>query len=290
MLELNAGLDLVASDARLSLHPQMGGGIAGLWVGDKPVLRPWSGKMEDGPFALASNVLVPFSNRIDGGFTFDGTYHPMAKNMEIDPFAIHGDGFQREWTVAAASDNEATLHLSDGAFGPYRYEAMQTFALTQTSLTNALTMTNRAGIALPFGGGFHPWFPRSSHTRLQANAPYHWPEGEGSLPATDTPQTPPDDFDFSVSKALPDRWINCAFSNWDGVARIEQGPDAVSVTLSSDTLDTAIIYSPKPECGFFCFEPVSHPVNAHNLEGMPGLKVLQPGQSLLISMTLDWST
>jgi aldose 1-epimerase len=281
-------LQLKAGDARLSLNPQMGGGIAGLWVGEKPVLRPWSGKVEDGPFALASNILVPFSNRIDGGFTFEDTYHPMAKNMDADPLAIHGDGFQKEWVVVSADENEAVLHLSNGAFGPFAYEARQTFSLTGDTLTNTLTMTNRADIALPFGGGFHPWFPRTEETRLQAIAPNHWPEGEGSLPATVSPQPPPEDFDFSDGKPLPDRWINCAFSNWDGAARISQGEDAISLTLASNTLTTAIIYSPEPDCGFFCFEPVSHPVNAHNLPGMPGLKVLVPGQNLTLEMRLDW--
>lgn len=282
-------LKLKAGDALLSLQPQMGGGVAGLWVGDKPVLRPWSGNLEEGPFALASNILVPFSNRIDSGFSFDGTYYPMAKNMEADPFAIHGDGFQKDWSVTSANESEAMVHLSDGAFGPFLYEATQTFSLTGDGLTNSLTMTNRADIALPFGGGFHPWFPRSAQTRLKVHAPDHWPEGEGSLPANDAPQTPPDDFDFAGGKPLPDRWINCAFSNWDGLARIEQGEDAISLSLSSSTLTTAIIYSPEPDCGFFCFEPVSHPVNAHNLPGMPGLKVLQPGENLSMAMVLDWS-
>lgn len=282
-------LELTAGNARLNLHPDMGAGIGGLWVGDKPVLRPWSGNAEEGPFALASNVLVPFSNRIDGGFTFDGTFHPMDKNMEIDPFAIHGDGFQREWSVTDTTDAEATLYLSDGAFGPFRYEATQTFLLTGDMLTITLTMTNRAEIALPFGGGFHPWFPRTAQTRLQVIAPDHWPEGEDTLPASQAPQIPPEDFDFTGGKPLPDRWINCGFSNWDGTARVEQGEDAISLTIKSDTLSTAIIYSPDPDCGFFCFEPVSHPVNAHNLPGMPGLKVLRPHESLSMTMNLDWN-
>lgn len=282
-------LELKVGDAHLSLHPQMGGGIAGLWHREKPVLRPWSGQPDEGPFALASNVLVPFSNRIDGGFTFDGTYHPMAKNMEGDPFAIHGDGFQREWLETSSSDSEAMLTLEAGSFGPYSYRATQTFTLTETTFVNSVTMTNTADIALPFGGGFHPWFPRSDKTRLKATAPEHWPEGAGTLPATDRPQSPPEDFDFSSGRALPDRKIDCAFTSWNGKARIEQGDDAVSLTLTSKTLTTAIIYSPDPHCGFFCFEPVSHPINAHNLPGMPGLQVLRPMESLSMSMTFDWS-
>jgi aldose 1-epimerase len=31
--------------------------------------------------------------------------------------------------------------------------------------------------------------------------------------------------------------------------------------------------------GFFCIEPVSHPVNAHHLPGRPGLRLLEQGQS-----------
>ena len=57
--------------ARAGVVPGMGGGIARLDVraadgGFRPLLRPWSGRTVDGPFALASNVLVPFSNRISG--------------------------------------------------------------------------------------------------------------------------------------------------------------------------------------------------------------------------------
>lgn len=283
-------LELKAGDAKLSLHPEMGGGVAGLWVDDKPVLRAWSGNADEGPFALACNILVPFSNRIDGGFSFQGTFHTMAQNMDVDPLAIHGDGFQKEWTIVSASEDEAVLHLSNGAFGPFAYETRQTFSLTSDTLTNTLTMTNRAAIALPFGGGFHPWFPRTEETRLQAVAPHHWPEGEGSLPSSDRPQQPPEDFDFSSLKPLPSRWINAGFSGWDGSARIEQGRGAVSLKLSSNTLTTAIIYSPEPDCGFFCFEPVSHPVNAHNLPGIPGLTVLEPGESLTLDMHLDWGS
>lgn len=283
-------LELAAGDARLTLQPDLGGGIAGLWVGDEPVLRPWSGKTEDGPFALASNILVPFSNRIDGGFTFSGVHHAMVPNLDGEPYAIHGDGFQRAWQVTSSDAQSAELHLPDGAFGPFGYEAWQTFALSETSLVCTLRMTNLADMALPYGGGFHPWFPRTPATKLHFNAHDHWPEGEGSLPATDKPQAPPDDFDFAKMRALPGRWINCAFGAWDGKARIEQAEGAMSVSLSSKTLDHTIIYSPEPDCGFFCFEPVSHPVNAHNLEGLPGLTVLEPGQSLSFDMTLDWES
>ena len=282
-------LALTADDAEARLVPDLGGGLAGLWVDGKPVLRPWSGHESEGPFALACNILVPFSNRIAGGFTFQGTYHAMPPNLDIDPFAIHGDGFQKRWLIDEADGTKAVLRLTDGAFGPYRYEAVQTVTLTETRLTLELDMTNQAAFALPYGGGFHPWFPRSDDTVLQFNAPNHWPEDERHLPATDRPQAAPDDFDFTTAKPLPQRWINCGYSGWDGRACIVQGEDAVSLTVTSGLLTSAIVYSPEPDCGFFCFEPVSHPVNAHNLPGLPGLAILEPGKSLAMQMVLDWS-
>lgn len=39
---------------------------------------------------------------------------------------------------------------------------------------------------------------------------------------------------------------------------------------------------------FFCFEPVSHPVNAHHLPGRPGLHLLHPGQTCQLTVTLHY--
>ena len=46
-----------------------------------------------------------------------------------------------------------------------------------------------------------------------------------------------------------------------------------------------IVYSPAADAGFFCFEPVSHPVDAHHGEG---LTALEPGESMTASMRLAW--
>ncbi|MFK7674070.1 aldose 1-epimerase, partial [Pseudomonas sp. 2024-204] len=49
--------------------------------------------------------------------------------------------------------------------------------------------------------------------------------------------------------------------------------------------DFCLVYCP-PGQDFFCFEPVTHPVNAHHLPGHPGLTLLHKGQTLGISCTL----
>ena len=54
-------------------------------------------------------------------------------------------------------------------------------------------------------------------------------------------------------------------------------------------LHTLILFSPDGAADFFCAEPVSHPVDAHNLPGQPGLAVLEPGQTMTVRMRLEWA-
>ena len=51
-------------------------------------------------------------------------------------------------------------------------------------------------------------------------------------------------------------------------------------------LRTYILYSPGRDASFFCFEPVSHVVDAHNLPGGPeanGLAILAAGEIVEVS-------
>jgi aldose 1-epimerase len=52
---------------------------------------------------------------------------------------------------------------------------------------------------------------------------------------------------------------------------------------ASEVLDQYVVFSPAADADFFCFEPVSHPVDAFNLPARPdayGLKVLSSGETL----------
>ena len=280
MIELRSG------PARATVLPEIGGGLGGFWIDDVPALRPWSGQPEDGPFALALNLLVPFSNRISGGFTFGSISYALEPNLAGDPFPIHGDGFQKPWRVAIASETLARLSLDDGAFGLLRYRATVDYRLSPSQLEIKLALTSLAEVPLPFGAGFHPWFPRDGATRLDFRASGAWPEDARHLPATAAPVPLPAGTLGHGGAALPDGFINQGFSGWDGSATITQGAGAVSLDLRSGGLGTALVYSPSDRAGFFCFEPVSHPVNAHNLPGRPGLVVLGPGEQLSVSMVL----
>lgn len=281
--------NLSAGRARLDLAPALGGGIARLDVDDLPVLRPWNGDAET-PFALASNVLVPFSNRISGGgFDWEGRHYPLTPNLPGEPCPIHGDGFQKVWQ-AEHFDDTARLTLEDGCFGPWRYNAMQDFTLTDTGLDICLTITNTGPDPLPFGCGFHPWFPRDGATRLSFKADSVWMENAAHLPIEKLDLTAAPNWDFASARPLQDSWINNGYCGWTGTARIEQGDNAVSCNVvASENLNTALVFSPGAGSDFFCLEPASHPVDAFHLPGQPGLQMLRPGDQMQADMTLNWS-
>ena len=267
--------------------PENGGGIArfdALVTGRAPValLRPW-----DGAGPLGCELLIPWSNRISGGgFEFDGRFHAVEPNVAGEALPIHGDGFQKPWRVAGKTATEIELILDDGAIGPYRYVASIVYELQDGALNATLTVENRAPIRLPYGLGFHPWFPRHAGTLLQANAERVWLEDERHLPTGTAPVAAYPAWDFSKGAPLPDCWINNGFDGWDGSATILQPEDGIALSVqASPLLDVFIVYSPSPDAGFFCFEPVSHPVDAHHGEG---LTVLEQGESMRVTMRLDW--
>jgi len=75
--------------------------------------------------------------------------------------------------------------------------------------------------------------------------------------------------------------INHSFEGWDGRAEIVWPSRRTSVQIAADT-SRYVLYTPASH-DFFCFEPVDHAINAHNLPGLPqdhGLTILGTGQSL----------
>lgn len=284
-------LTLETGEARLVLAPALGGGIAQLDCGAKPVLRRWSGDPNDGPFALASNVLVPFSNRISGGgFVWENVHHPIEQNLPGEACPIHGDGFQRRWQVSDESNTRAVLSLDDGQIGPWRYRAEQTLALAQDALKVGLQVTNTGSVALPFGFGFHPWFPRNKDTRLEFQATGVWLEDDQYLPTKRISLVDTCIWNFDKQRSLPEQWINNAYTDWAREALITQGDEFVSTRITaSNNLNCVIVHSVDADCEFLCVEPVSHAVDAINKPGALGMTVLEPGETAKCWIKLDWN-
>lgn len=283
-------LELSDARSRVTVAPALGAGLARfearLADGPVPVLR--SAEPETDAFGLASNVLIPFSNRISGGgFHFEETFHAVPRNLDGQEFPIHGDGFLREWDVLAASGTSATLALPEGGIGPFRYAAELTYALDEGTLLARARVTN-TGPRLPFGGGFHPWFPRRAGTRLAFGATHVWLEDAHHLPTEKRPLEKAASFDFRRLRNLPRSWINNAYTGWRGSATVLQPDMGLSVEITAPDMDVAIVFSPDADADFFCFEPVTHAVDAFHQQGMPGLRILEPGAEMAMEMRIAW--
>jgi aldose 1-epimerase len=100
------------------------------------------------------------------------------------------------------------------------------------------------------------------------------------LPAGEAPVAWRSEWDFVTPRKLPSAWIVNAFLGWDGHASVLWPERGLKLDVVADPpLSTYIAYSPSTEAGFFCFEPVTHAVYAHNLPGgleANGLTMLAP--------------
>lgn len=286
--------ELVLRNGQLEARvlPDIGGGLARLdWLGfdgaagllqplPLPLLRPWLGASDvvPRPNQLACSVLLPWSNRIGGGFSFAGRSYSIAPNRAGEPYAIHGEGATRAWQVVDQSSTHAQLALdrSDGA--PFCYQAQLTYRLDGATLAIALEVRNVGDVTLPYGMGLHPWMARTDGVTLRAGARSVWRAAEDKLPLH--PMAIPAAWSFAQARALPAEAIDHVFEGWDGSATIVWPEHGLGLSIQSDC-GYYIVYAPT-SADFFCIEPVDHLINAHNVDGGPerhGLTLLAPGQS-----------
>lgn len=267
--------------------PGAAGGLGRLdWLGGgKPrsVLRPYvhaEGAPPPSTSQLACFALVPWSNRIDpGGFVFEGRAVRPEPNRPGEPCPIHGDGWQHAWRVAAYSDNGACLLLDRRDGTPFSYTARLRYLLADSALKVTLEVTNTGSAPLPFGLGLHPWLPRRPGVTLQAGARGTWNRDSLGLPAEAI--AVPESWNFAAARVLPEEGVDHVFRGWDGRAEVSWPDSRLALEIVAD-MDYFILYAPAGK-DFFCFEPVDHAINAHNLPGgaaRNGLTVLAPGRTL----------
>ena len=113
---------------------------------------------------------MPFSNRVaDRRFGFRGEVYELPANFPSEPHAIHGQGWEHAWTVAA-SDAPPRGPGASRTGSPARrfdYRARQTLALGDRGLDLTLEVTNAGAGPMPAGLGVHPYFVRTPGVTLQ---------------------------------------------------------------------------------------------------------------------------
>ncbi len=284
------GLETIALEGealRIAVVPGLGGGLARFdrRIGDRwePVFRSWDGSAD--PNALACYPLVPWSNRIGrGGIDLDGRFWPIAPTVPGEPFPLHGEGWRAAWRVAEQAPQRVELTFESRAIPPFDYAARLSYAVEREALRISLAVEHRGETACLYGLGLHPWLPRSAATTLEARATQVWLEDARHLPTDKVRVAEVPDWDFRHRRHLPPRWINNAFVAWDGFARITWPDRGLALGIEADAwLGTFILYAPGAEADFFCFEPVSHPVDAFALPERDGLVRLGRGESVSVS-------
>jgi aldose 1-epimerase len=284
VLTLNDGL------AEVVVLPAFGAGLGRYdWLATgkrEPLFRPCPEPATAGFTDLSNFLMVPWSNRISGsGFTFGGQFHAVPPNWDNARFPIHGNGFQRAWSVKEATARRVVLTLASEGPGPFRYDGEMEYALEGGALTMRLAMTNRATMPLPFGGGFHPYLPREPGLTVQAQVHTLVLKDAEVMPLKDVPVGDRPDFDFRQAKALPEVFMDNEFLGWDGLADVRWNARGIGLDVDAAAdprLRTLVMFSPDPDCGFFCIEPVSHRSDVVNRADAAdgGLVALAPGERL----------
>lgn len=257
-----------------------GGAVAALKKAGGDVLRQTPASATD-ILDFACFPLVPYANRIaHGRFAFDGREIRLPVLDRFSPHALHGEGWLGVWTVLEQAADR--LVLSFGADGwPWRYEARQTFSLSDDGLRIDLSVTNRDATPMPAGLGLHPYFPRHADSRLDAPAAGVW-TGEDIVPDRLAPLAEVIDWTDRLIADAP--FVDHCFEGWSGEARLSDAAGTTTIRSSADRLH---VYVPTGEA-YVCVEPVSHRPDVFNqaAPGEQGFTVLLPGETLSLWMTI----
>ena len=282
---------------RLGLVPTLGGGVAA-WErdgakGKHDLWRPWDGLAPD-MYTMASFPLVPWSNRISqGGFVHNDVMHPIRPNRMGETYPIHGDGWLQAWQLSQPAADTVEMTLTSKHFDgtPYHYSALQRFVLHKDGMSQTLQVTHLGEAALPYGLGQHPAFLRTPLATLHAPVQGVWLSSPDLLPTVHTQDFPPS-WDPRVSMPVSGSQIDNAYTGWSGKAHIDWPEHELRLHMQVPEISNSglnngycLLYRP-PQGPHFCFEPVTHPIDAFHVDGKPGLQVLKTGQTL--SLQVEW--
>jgi len=237
--------------------------------------------------------LTPYANRIKNGeFFWEGKLTNIDDNGSESPHALHGDGWMRSWKIQEFTNERVVKMYHRSRYAPFNYEANQVVKLIDNELHITMSITHLGRSPLPYGLGFHPWFPKDPDTCLYAPAERVWTEGIDHLPKKLIPI--PNLLRFNSERSpVPMGYVNNLFVGWKcddfgfHNAAILYPSRGTSIDIkTSFALNRYMLYTDSEE--FLCFEPVSHNVDAHNTKNLGGLKILREGETLSVKMKLTF--
>lgn len=279
----DAPVALRSQEWEAQIRPAIGGVISALRFRGADILQPMP-ETSTNPLESGCFPLVPFCNRIGNArFIWQGDECELPQNCPPEQHALHGFGWQSAWSVLTRSDDEVLLqHIHTGDKGwHWPYRAQMRIRVTPTGCMIGLILTNFSSIPMPAGLGLHPYFLRSTDTRMQFAAGGIIETGADSLPTGKV--LPADSFgDWYAGTRIPDSLIDHCYRELQGEIRIRT--DHGEFLVGANGAPHLHLYAPPGE-DYFCLEPVSHTPDAVNQHGQP-MTLLAPGNSAFLSMRI----
>jgi aldose 1-epimerase len=270
-------------------------------VGDRDVdvlaSAPDTAALRERPTRFGSAPLFPYPGRIEGGrFTFEGQDIQLPTGP--DGNAIHGFARARRFELRSHGAGSVvaelgTEHGVPAGEWPFPCRLTLTISLHQGALRVASEVTNRGRTAMPFGLGFHPYFPASPDHEVWIEADELWEQAGQGLPTGRIEQLGPEGGlrrptalrDIPPQIKMPEGDVrNLLFRRREGGIRAgvrdPRGGYEVELTCS-DGFGAMVFFTPV-QPPVVSLEPHTGVPNAFNLtsRGLPaGTITLGPGET-----------
>jgi aldose 1-epimerase len=258
---------------------------------------PDAATLRERPTRFGSAPLFPYPGRIEGGrFTFEGRQIQLPTGP--DGNAIHGFARARPFRLRDQGPARVVAELSteDGVppeEWPFPTRLTLTVSLEGGALRVASQVTNLGPQPMPFGLGFHPYFPASPEHEVWIEADERWEQAGQGLPTGQIESLGPDGGlrrptalrDIPPQIRMPEGDVrNLLFRRRAGGIRagVRDRRAGYEVELTcSDGFGAMVFFTPV-QPPVVSLEPHTCVPNAFNLssQGLPaGTIALAPGQS-----------
>lgn len=259
-------LELHSGAARAVVDVAHGGRLTSFVVAGHELLTGVSNPEMPTSLLSGSYPMAPWAGRVrDGAFDFAGATHQMPRNA--GRHAIHGLAHDVAWT----EEGPNRISVALGEPWPFGGRLSQEFTLTGAELVTTLTATATQH-AMPVVLGFHPWFRNTldggSAASLSFQAQHQYRRADDGVP------------DGTLIDPLPDPWDDCFVIPSRQVAIA--WPGVMLLRVRSDH-DHFVVYNQRDDS--LGVEPQTAAPDAFN---SGGATVLEPGDSLTLTMTLQW--
>ena len=236
--------------------------------------------------------LVPYSNRIRGGsFVYWGIKRSVPRNHPDVPDPLHGEGWQREWKVVEQLPTQLTIEFEHhGKEGfPFAYKATEIFEVEDNKLIVSLKLTNKGGIPMPCGLGWHPFFEKTTDAIVQFKNKMLW--AHEALPPREKPIKVPPEWAFEKGLNINTVDLDTCFGGFDGKVELKWPSLNRTITMTAlHDFGHVLVWTPKGE-NFFCVEPVTNATDAFNLASRgvigTGIKTIEPEETLSEKLVIE---